>query len=180
MPLQSCCANVHLPQTFKIEIMKPLFLSLLLFATMVAGAQEISNQVVSNAGGEFNNSGISMSWTLGEGVIETFSSDEFVLTQGFQQSTFTVTRIDEIVSDLFSVEVFPNPVTDYLNISFSGEVNDAQLSLYDINGKLIMEQPINESESTVNLSDLPEATYFLKLISSNGKESANFKIVKNR
>ena len=45
-------------------------------------------KVVSPAGGYFTGSGITLSWTLGEPVIATFSAGDILLTQGFQQGDF--------------------------------------------------------------------------------------------
>jgi hypothetical protein len=164
----------------KSKIMKTIFLTVFLLAVIAAGAQEISNQVVANSGGEYSNSNISMSWTIGETITETFSADGIVLTQGFHQSTYTVTRIDELLSESFKVDVFPNPVTDYLNVNFTGDVVEANLSLFDINGRLILETKVDKYNSTINMSDLPDASYVLNLVSSNGKEKVNFKIIKNQ
>lgn len=160
--------------------MKSIILSFLMLAAIACGAQEISNQVVSAAGGEFTGTDISMSWTIGETVTETFSADGIVLTQGFQQSSYTVTRIDDILSDLFKVDVYPNPVTDYLNINFTGDVSEASLFLFDINGRLIVKKQVDEFNSVISMSDLPDASYVLKLVSSDGKETVNFKIIKNQ
>ncbi|MCX7929061.1 MAG: T9SS type A sorting domain-containing protein, partial [Patescibacteria group bacterium] len=54
------------------------------------------------------------------------------------------------------VQVSPNPATDYFQIS---GVEFNQLSLYDMNGKVV-----NQSkQNTVSTSNIPSGVYFLKI-----------------
>ncbi len=55
----------------------------ILFALVALNGK--SQQVISTSGGYFENENISMSWTVGEPVIETFTTGNITLTQGFQQ-----------------------------------------------------------------------------------------------
>ena len=50
--------------------------------------------------------------------------------------------------------------------------------LYDINGKLVENKKIKDNETSINMSNLVPATYFLKVMESN-KELKIFKIIKN-
>jgi hypothetical protein len=70
--------------------------------------------------------------------------------------------------------VYPNPVTDELNIKFRFPQflsdSNAELQLYDLNGRLIVSQTCEldtKEEQQLNLSDLPSGIYILKLISND-------------
>jgi len=61
-----------------------LFLSLAGMA-MIANAQSVSPEVIATSGDYYENANISISWSLGEVVTETFTGASIILTQGFQQ-----------------------------------------------------------------------------------------------
>jgi hypothetical protein len=74
---------------------KVYFLGLYLIAPMIITAQSVSPEVVSTAGGYFENANASLSWTLGEPATETYSTGNIILTQGFQQPiTIEIAGID--------------------------------------------------------------------------------------
>ncbi|MCX6271101.1 MAG: T9SS type A sorting domain-containing protein [Bacteroidetes bacterium] len=65
--------------------MKKLFTILFVLFCLSAYCQSVSPWVTASAGGYFEGTNITQSWTLGETVIETFYGSTIVLTQGFQQ-----------------------------------------------------------------------------------------------
>jgi hypothetical protein len=77
------------------------------------------------------------------------------------------------------VTVFPNPASDYLNISFDEPLDtEVNLMLIDAQGKLFKNQVIEAatSEIQLNFQDLPSGIYLLKL--TKGKLSNVYKVVK--
>ncbi len=65
--------------------MKKSLSFLLIIAFAFLSFQAKAQQVIASAGGYYESENISLSWTLGEPVIETFSGGGLILTQGFQQ-----------------------------------------------------------------------------------------------
>lgn len=61
----------------------------------------------------------------------------------------------------FDVRVYPNPVTDILNIKGNSYIDS--VFIYDLTGKIILSQKINNLEGFVNISELPSGTYLLKI-----------------
>ncbi|MCB2218849.1 MAG: hypothetical protein KQI35_00535 [Bacteroidetes bacterium] len=61
------------------------YLFLILFIPILSIAQTVSPQVIATSGDYFEGTGVSLSWTLGELVTETFAAGDIILTQGFQQ-----------------------------------------------------------------------------------------------
>ncbi|MBP7497474.1 MAG: T9SS type A sorting domain-containing protein [Bacteroidales bacterium] len=70
---------------------KLFFIFLSILFSNLGFSQSLSPEVISSAGDFFSGANITLSWTLGEPVIETFSSQDgqIVLTQGFQQPEAT-------------------------------------------------------------------------------------------
>ena len=103
----------------------------IIFAIMIpafANAQTTSPEVVAAAGDFFSNNTHSLSWTLGEIAIETYSGTTAVLTQGFQQPvTVSITGVN---LDLLVFLEGP-----YKNNGMQTELNNA--------GVLPLSQPYN-------------------------------------
>ena len=72
-------------------LLLPFFL--IIFNTCFSQSNEL--EVIATSGDYFEEAGISLSWTLGETIIETFSNENFILTQGFQQKMTSQTESQE-------------------------------------------------------------------------------------
>lgn len=69
----------------------------------------------------------------------------------------------------FSVNLFPNPCSELLNIQFA-EGNIASLKILDVNGKTILEkQQLNTvSRTEIDLSEFAAGVYFVQLTGTDG------------
>lgn len=68
------------------------------------------------------------------------------------------------------VAIYPNPANEQLNISSQNEAIN-QLQLYDISGKLLMnQQNIESTQVTLNVAQLSEGIYFLRLNNQTTKK----------
>jgi hypothetical protein len=67
---------------------------------------------------------------------------------------------------LVDVSIFPNPVSDILNIHTSANLIDKIATVFDISGKRVLNQKL--SSNTLNVSALGSGIYFLRL-ESNGR-----------
>ena len=75
------------------------------------------------------------------------------------------------------VVVYPNPVADQLTVSLrTNAFQVSDLAVYDINGKLILSQPVSDNQIRVSAQQLAAGHYFLRL--SDGKHSVTTKFVK--
>jgi hypothetical protein len=75
------------------------------------------------------------------------------------------------------VTVYPNPVTNTLNVRLEKEVNDGSLTLFDMNGKMVLSQTLNGNYAQINMSQLNTGSYVLHLI-ENGTASSVMHVVK--
>lgn len=71
-----------------------------------------------------------------------------------------------------NITLYPNPVTERLNVS--GLESDAEAYLYDMKGNVVLETTLNGVEDMINVQDLPTGTYSLVLKS---KETASSHII---
>ena len=69
------------------------------------------------------------------------------------------------------INAYPNPVTDVLNISLSTEATGAYtLDLITMEGRAIFtDRPINSQLTRLDVSDLPQGTYWARLRSKDGQ-----------
>lgn len=73
--------------------------------------------------------------------------------------------------------VYPNPVSEQLNVSLKTDAFQVtNMAVYDLNGKLVMSQPVSDNLIRVSTQKLATGNYFLRL--SDGKSSVTTKFVK--
>ena len=118
-------------------------------------AQTARLDVIANSGEFFSNPNHSLSWTLGECVTETFTAIGNTLTQGFQQSLYVVTSIDELTIEGNTVSVYPNPVSDLINISVktgNSILKPYKIELFDSQGKILYLNQFNSDLIQLDMS----------------------------
>lgn len=157
---------------------------LLIAAIATVNAQSLERQVIASTGGYSEANGVSLSFTVGEPVIETAVSGSIVLTQGFQQPDDITTGINDKPSVTVNYTVFPNPTANSIQIDLQSDKNvEVELALYDIQGQRIsMFDKSTRIEGTaheeMDLSSLAAAQYILVLSDTEGKPLKNFKVQK--
>ncbi len=77
--------------------------------------------------------------------------------------------------DISSFKYYPNEVVDVLNIDSNQDIN--QLRIYDLVGQQIYYKEINESKSTIDMSNFPSGNYILQVANQKGNSKA-FKLIK--
>jgi len=74
-------------------------------------------------------------------------------------------------NELFSnIRVYPNPTKGLLNISNALEA-DLQISVYDVNGRLLLSKTCEQTLNTMNISSLSNGMYLIKIKSEFGEIS---------
>jgi len=151
------------------------------------GLTELQAQESVNAtGGDASGSGGSASYSVGQVVYTTNTGTNGSVAQGVQQpfEISVVNAIEESKGINLSVSAYPNPTTDYLTLEVDNSVKTnhdlSQLSyqLYDMSGKLLQSKKITGNQTSIVMSNLVPATYFVKVIQGN-KEVKTFKVIKN-
>lgn len=154
----------------KITIRLACFgLSFLMTAGIING-QTIERDVIASAGDYFVTPGFTLSWTMGEPVVETVSNPFMMLTQGFQQADkITLTTVKDPLAELFDIKVYPNPTVDVLNISIKSDKDEIIIvQLYSLSGEKVLTEKTQEKNIQLNLADLSAANYLLSLRKLDG------------
>jgi hypothetical protein len=67
-----------------------------------------------------------------------------------------------------SVAIYPNPATDRISISIQTETMDqAEATIIDTKGNVMLQQPLTQRQSEMNISSLSAGIYFVKITSSH-------------
>jgi hypothetical protein len=140
-----------------------------------------AQQVVTTSGSNATGAGGTSSYTVGQVVYNTYTGTNGSAAQGVQQpfEISVVTGIEEALGISLEIMVYPNPTTDFLTLSVDNfEASNLSYYLYDINGRLLETQKLEGKQTSIAMSNLVPATYFLK-VSEGSKELRTFKIIKN-
>lgn len=157
-----------------------ILIILSLFCCVQLNAQSFTPFVIATAGHESENPDGSLVWTLGELSIQTLEGEKGILTQGFHQPDYKIIPLGNTeVSDL-SINVFPNPVIDNLQIATSASANKSYgYQLFNVQGQLILEKSDIQLPYSISGFDLSQGTYVLRVYEgSQPDEYAIFKILK--
>lgn len=166
----------------KLKVLGVATLLIFSFPLSTVSAQES----VIAAGGNASGSGGSTSYSVGQVVFTTNTGTNGSVAQGVQHpfEISVVTGLEEAKGINLTVSAYPNPATDYLTL----EVKDFDLSninfqLYDMQGKLLQNEKITGNQTSIVMSNLLPATYFVKVIVktqgiASQQEVKTFKVVK--
>lgn len=140
-----------------------------IFPALIYAQVSLSPSVISSGGGYFENTNMSISWTIGELAVITLEGENMILTQGFQQP-FNIgvgIRQDELS---WNISVYPNPVGDELRILFDvPSPGDYLIEIQDVTGRVINQEvhkQVRPGELVIlNTSRIIHGIYFLKVIS---------------
>ena len=122
-----------------------------------------------------------LSTFLGENVVVTISGGEVMInnamitTADLQANNGVVHVIDAVLIPTtvgleylqaadYNIQVGPNPATDFVNIVFGEDLNSATfLMVYDIAGKLVKQEQIQNRFTQLSTSGLRSGTYVLRI-----------------
>ncbi|HKK59294.1 MAG TPA: T9SS type A sorting domain-containing protein [Salinivirga sp.] len=77
-----------------------------------------------------------------------------------------------------TVQVYPNPVKDQLNINTKEFGSDAFVRITDLSGRIIYRAPVNVKQTSVNMASYANGTYILTINNGNGSVISKQLIIK--
>jgi hypothetical protein len=84
----------------------------------------------------------------------------------------TATRAtDRTTSDVPKVAVFPNPANNVVNINLTGFKGKSDVSMFDVNGRVVLRREVNPVNTQLNISALPPGIYIMRI--KNGVKEVN-------
>ncbi len=153
------------------------YLTFLFFAVSLFNIN--AQEAVLTTGGEASGDGGTVSYSVGQVVYTTNTGTSGSVLQGVQQPyEISVPTAMENTEDVILISAYPNPVKDILKLKTGQrDFNALSYRLFDMGGRLIMEEKITGSETSINMQTLSPSVYLLKVIEDD-KEIKTFKIIK--
>ena len=159
--------------------MKKLFTFMLCAAMLpiIATSQTLTPTVVASSGGYATASNGSLSYTVGEmTMVQTFSSANNFLTQGFQQPEDLGVGIPEIPVYSGGLDIYPNPTNGAFSMQFTGD-EDANkvIKMYNSLGQVVKQftisQTVGVNKVDFDISAFAQGIYMveLQLRNANGE-----------
>ncbi len=148
---------------------------------LLLGAIDLQAQINSNtvsAGGVSTGTGGTITYSIGQVDDIRATGTGGTILQGVQQpfEIFVVSGVEETGIGLVA-SVFPNPTANILTLSIiNSNLQQIKYKLFDVNGKLLSEQNINEEQTSVEMTGYASGSYFLSVLNNN-KELKTFKFI---
>lgn len=155
-----------------------ILICLCLLLVMAHAQIQLTPTVLTNSGGSSESGALIQEWTLGEIMVETFSNSNLQLGQGFHQGYPDVGDFAYEAPGLtIDIQVLPNPVSFQLSI-FTDAQEPLDFQMMDLTGRVVLQQNISGSEAIIDVSALPGALYFLRVLNQKGLLLKTFRILK--
>jgi len=158
-----------------------IFCAVLFFELGIIGIQ--AQDAIPATGGHVSVIGQgSVSYTVGQVFFITSTGTTGSVLQGVQQpfEISVASSMEEAKDISLSFLVFPNPTSENLILRTDNfETSALSFQLFDMNGKLLYGNILSGKETSIDMSGLLPAIYFLKVI-ENKKELMSFEIMKNQ
>jgi len=135
-------------------------------------------------GGNATGSGGSVSYSVGQVFYTTNTGVTGSVAQGVQQpyEISIISAIEEAIRIDITISATPNPTTEFITLKIDAStplsIQSLIYQLFDIQGKLLETKKIEGNETSIVMSNLIPAVYFLKVMQSE-KEIKTFKIIKD-
>ena len=154
-----------------------IFISILTIGSL--SGQYIKPYVLADGACFKTETNISISYSIGEPAIRTVKTNENIFTEGFQQTYY---------SSIYpgaknKIKVYPNPVDDFLKVSFEIEESNSYIvTIYSISGQTMNinnYKNLTRSDTySYDFSSHPKGLYLIKIQSVDGQYFRTFKIEK--
>lgn len=161
-----------------MERKKTMLLGVLLFGFGLSSLH--AQETTLSTGGDATGNG-SLSYSIGQVFYVTNSGINGTVAQGVQQAyeISSVVGVQEYDVITLGFEVYPNPAIDYLTLDLNDfSINELDYVLYDLSGRVLANEALNQNKTIIEMMNFPPSTYFLK-VSDGTSIMKTFKIIKN-
>ena len=136
---------------------------------------EVTLEAIPHSGYKF------VSWTEGRGVISTENPYTFTVTE--DKVIVAIFEEDETLSvepiDAGAMMIYPNPTNSDMTVVLNNSaLKITEMELYDLTGRKVHQQTVNQSSGTLQLNELAQGAYILKVYLDQG-EVVTWRVVKN-
>jgi hypothetical protein len=150
-----------------------------LFAFFVASNFSQAQESVNSIGGVDVGTGGTVSFSVGQMVYTTDSKESGSLVQGIQRPYKITTTDIKKLDNTLSFKAYPNPSSDDLFLEMNAFRNEKlNYQLYDMQGKLIMTNPIEVPKTQINMRALAVGAYVIHIYDSKNRAIQTIQIIK--
>jgi len=140
--------------------------SILCFFFSLVGFQLMAQSSPVCSGGEGSGPGGTISFSVGQLVVESTTDSEGSISPGVQQSYESASvYVNESLFDNTLV-LYPNPTTQFLHLDF-GKIFTGQVMVFDAAGNVILNQNVNTMECRIDASGWSSGLYMVHVIKDN-------------
>lgn len=136
-----------------------------------------SQQNTVSTGGNASGSGGTVSYSVGQIDYSSNQGTNGTINQGVQQPfEFYLLEIDE--ENALNISLFPNPTNEFIVLQFENFTNGLSFSLYDMNGRIVVENNIDSAKTEIDMRSFATGQYNLA-IKNQVNNIQSIKIIKN-
>ena len=138
------------------------------FDTFVAKSHEVTGITPAGTSDQFK-----MTFQLAAGAVAGHGARIFIdnlQLVGYDASDNVTFRIDDV--DDFKLNLYPNPVKNIATISATETIE--MVRIYDLTGRMVKQLNPNKSEFSLNVADLSNGAYLVKLNAGNKEATTKF------
>lgn len=141
----------------------------------IASAQSISVFTINSSGGSLQGANGSLMLSVGE--IFVVPTDKNLLSSGFVSVIQVIDQVTAVEDEIYqAIKVFPNPVVREISVESPENILQSAV-LMDLQGRQVGEYDLNVSKR-IDLQNLPNGTYIIKLLTAKNQLARTFKIIK--
>ncbi len=138
--------------------------------------------------GNVNNNADSLVWYWGDGISTVYTTPGTNITHTYQNAgTYTIylkawnicgmkedsllnltSGINTLNNNNFTMTYYPNPFSGNLTIEFEQNIKKAEVYLYNLLGKEVLDKQLTNRTIVVNTSTLDNGIYIMKVVSEEG------------
>ncbi len=151
----------------------------IIIAFFVASNFTQAQESVNSIGGVDAGTGGTVSFSVGQMVYTTDSKEGGAVVQGIQRPYRITTTDIKKLDNTLSFKAYPNPSSDYLFLEMNAYRNEKlNYQLYDMQGKLIMTNPIEIPKTQINMRNLAVGSYVIHIYDSKNQAIQTIQIIK--
>ncbi len=138
----------------------------------------IKYSTINSGGARAENGNVAIEQTIGELMVREQTQGKVSLSEGFIHPDILISLgVDDDYLELKGVKVYPNPVSDKINV-YLPEVNAYLFYLYDTKGRQLISKESAVKKMEINIAGLPAGTYLLIVMNRKDKKVTTIKIQK--
>ena len=167
----------------KTRFVSKTFLGIIcVFFSVFSNAQSISNQSIGSVATLKASNNSSITFSVGELILNNTNSDEGSLSSGFFNgllATTSITPVEQVEN--FTAKIYPNPVLDLITINIENKYSDIlSFEISDVQGKIVSKKKSAGYYNvfSLDMSNYSKGTYFLKIRNNKNADLASYKLIK--